>query len=144
MTILSFQQREKESLGMAWHHFVSMTESCPILDLPEWVLLQHFRLGLLRDSGMTLDAMSRGAFVFLEPEQGKEILEKLWDFSSPPVLSIEVANYELPRSIFERARACIPTFSTLLSKMSLLTSMNLWERASSVSSALRFPYLFFS
>jgi hypothetical protein len=46
--------------------------------------------------------------VFLEPERGKEILGELRDFSSPPVLSDEVANHdnvELPRSIFERARA---------------------------------------
>jgi hypothetical protein len=59
---------------MAWHRFASMTDSCQIVDLPDLVLLQHFRFGLLRDSGMTLDAMSGGAFVFLELEWGKEIL----------------------------------------------------------------------
>jgi hypothetical protein len=147
MTVLSFQQREKESLGMAWHHFASMAESCPVLDLLDLVLLQHFRLRLLKDSGMMLDAISGGAFVFLEPERGKEILGKLQDFSSPPVLSNKVANrgnVELPRSIFERAQAYIPSFSTLWSKISFLTSRNLWERAPSVSSALRFPYHFFS
>jgi hypothetical protein len=47
--------------------FASMTESYLVLDLPDLVLLQ-FRFGLLRDSDMTLDAMSGGAFVFLEPE----------------------------------------------------------------------------
>jgi hypothetical protein len=65
MEILSLQQREKESLGMAWDRFASMTESCPVLDLPVLVLLQHFWFGLLRDSGMTLDAMLGGAFIFL-------------------------------------------------------------------------------
>jgi hypothetical protein len=73
-------------------------------------------------------------------------MEKLRDFSSPPVLSTEVANRsnELPKPILERVRAYIPTFSTLLSKMSFLTSKNLWERTPSLSSALMLPYHFFS
>jgi hypothetical protein len=90
--------------GMAWHRFASMAEPCPVLDLPNPVLLQHFRLGLLEDSGMILDAISGGALVLLEPERGKEILGELQDFSSPPVLSDVVAkrgNEELPRSICE-------------------------------------------
>jgi hypothetical protein len=146
IAILSFQQREKESLGMAWDHFAFMTESCPVLGLLDLVLLEHFRFGLLRDNDMALDAMSGGNFVFLEPELVKEILEKLLDFSSPPILSTEVANHsnESPKPILERVRAYIPTFSTLSSKMSFLTSRNLWERTPSVSSALRFPYRFFS
>jgi hypothetical protein len=57
MTVLSFQQREKESLGIAWHRFSSMAVSCPVLDLLDLVLLQHFRLGLLKDSGMMLYAI---------------------------------------------------------------------------------------
>jgi hypothetical protein len=58
IAILSFQQREKEPLGIAWDGFASMNESCPALNLPDLVLLQHFQFGLLRDSGMALDAMS--------------------------------------------------------------------------------------
>jgi hypothetical protein len=34
---------------------------------------------------MRLDSLSGGTFVFLEPEQGMEILGHIWDFSSPPV-----------------------------------------------------------
>jgi hypothetical protein len=85
--------------------------------------------------------------VFLEPERGKKILGEIRDFSSPPVSSNEVAkrnDVELPRSIFEGARACIPTFSSLWLKLSFLIGKNLWERAPSVSSAFRFPYHFFS
>jgi hypothetical protein len=91
---------------------------------------------------MALDAFSEGSFVFLELERRKEILGEIRDFSSPPVLSNEVAecgNQEFPRSIFEGARAYVPTFSKLGSKISFLTSRNLWERAPSVSSAFRFP-----
>jgi hypothetical protein len=53
---------------MAWDRFASMTESCLVLYLPDLVLFQDFRFGLLRDNGMVLDAMSRGGFVFLESE----------------------------------------------------------------------------
>jgi hypothetical protein len=55
---------------------------------------------------MRLDALSGGAFVFLEPERGKEIMGEIRDFNSLPVSGSEVAerdDVELPRSIFERA-----------------------------------------
>ena len=39
MAILNFKQREKETLGMAWHRFASLIETCPILGLPDHVLL---------------------------------------------------------------------------------------------------------
>jgi hypothetical protein len=50
---------------------------CPILGLPNLVLLQHFWVGLLKDSAMRLDDLSGGFFVFLKPERGKEILEEI-------------------------------------------------------------------
>jgi hypothetical protein len=93
---------------------------------------------------MRLDDLSGGFFVFLKPERGKEILEEIWDFSSPPVLSSKVAKMdyvELPRSIFERARAYILNFTLLWLKISVLIDRNLWERAPSVSSALRSPII---
>ena len=72
---------------MEWHHFASSVETCLVLGLPDPVLLQHFWFGLLKDSAMRLDALSGGSFVFLEPEQGKEILGEIRDFSSPPISS---------------------------------------------------------
>ena len=62
---------------MAWHRFASLVEACLVIGLPDPVLLQHFRFGLRRDCGMMLDAISGGAFVFLEPEQGLEILGEI-------------------------------------------------------------------
>jgi hypothetical protein len=121
---------------MAWHRFASVAEYCPILNLPDPMLLQHFRLGLLEGSGMKLDVISGRSFVLLEPKGGKEILGEIRDFGCPPILSDKVAehgNEELHRSIFEGARAYIPTFSMLWSKISFLTS-----------SSFRFPYRFFS
>jgi hypothetical protein len=36
--ILNFKQGEEESLGMAWHRFPSLVETCPVLGLPDSVL----------------------------------------------------------------------------------------------------------
>ena len=40
--ILCFKQCEEESLGMAWNRFASAVEDCPVLRIPDWMLLQHF------------------------------------------------------------------------------------------------------
>jgi hypothetical protein len=77
MVILNSKQGEEESLGMTWHRFASLVKMCPILGLPNLVLLQHFWVGLLKDSAMRLDDLSGGFFVFLKPERGKEILEEI-------------------------------------------------------------------
>jgi hypothetical protein len=49
----------------------------------------------------------------------------------------------LSRSIFERAWVYTLILTSLWSKISFMTSSNLWERAPSVSSAFRLPYCFF-
>jgi hypothetical protein len=68
VVLLSFKQGEEESLGITWHRFASLVETCPALGLPDPVLLQYFWVGLLEDSAMRLDALSGGAFVFQESE----------------------------------------------------------------------------
>jgi hypothetical protein len=96
---------------------------------------------------MRLEALSGGVFVFLDPERGKVILGEIWDFSSPPISGSEVAkrdDVELPRSIFKRAQAYTPTFTSLWSKISFLIGGNPWETTPSVNSVFRFPYRFFS
>jgi hypothetical protein len=40
--ILSFQQKEKESIRAAWDKFLILTRSGPDLSIPNHVLLQHF------------------------------------------------------------------------------------------------------
>ena len=37
--ILCFKQCEEESLGMAWNRFASAVEDCPVLYIPNWMLL---------------------------------------------------------------------------------------------------------
>ena len=44
--VLSFKQKEKESLGAAWAHFNDLVNSGPDLAIQDHMLLQHFYMGL--------------------------------------------------------------------------------------------------
>lgn len=44
--VLTFRQNEKESIGVAWTRFTLLVQSDPDLSLPEYMLLQHFYMGL--------------------------------------------------------------------------------------------------
>ena len=48
--ILTFTQKEKESLGVAWACLTDLVSSCPDLAIAEPTLLQHFYLSLSKDS----------------------------------------------------------------------------------------------
>ena len=57
--IICFQQNEKESIGAAWARFLLLVKSGHVLSLPDYVLLEHFYLGLNMDSASYL-YMSNG------------------------------------------------------------------------------------
>jgi hypothetical protein len=104
--VLSFKRGEEESLGMAWNHFASLVETCPVVGLPDPVLLQHFWVGLLEGSAMNMMPSREAPLCSLIQNKEKEILEEIQDFSSPPVLGTKAAkrdDVELSRSIFEKA-----------------------------------------
>ena len=44
--VLSFKQKEKESLGAAWARFNDLVHSSPDLAIQDPMLLQHFYMGL--------------------------------------------------------------------------------------------------
>ena len=48
--ILDFHQDYKESIGAAWARFSKLTHAGPNLSIPDHVLLQHFWLGLSKES----------------------------------------------------------------------------------------------
>jgi hypothetical protein len=50
--MLNFQQKEKESIGAAWDRFSILMRSGPDLSIPNHVLLQHFWLGLSKESAL--------------------------------------------------------------------------------------------
>jgi hypothetical protein len=56
-----------------------MTSSLPGLDLviPDLILLQHFYLGLGKDSRESLSAAFGGSFLFLPVSEARSMLEKI-------------------------------------------------------------------
>jgi hypothetical protein len=50
--ILDFCKDEKESLGAAWPRFSQLTNAVPDLSIPNHLLLQHFWLGLSKESAL--------------------------------------------------------------------------------------------
>ena len=60
--VLSFKQREKESLGASWARLIDLYSSGPDLAIPEPILLQHFYLGLSEKSAQFLNIAWGGAF----------------------------------------------------------------------------------
>jgi hypothetical protein len=84
--ILNFEQKEKETLGVAWARFMSLTNSGLTLSLPKNVLLEHFYLRLNKEVALHLDTASGSSFSHENINEGKVILEKILE--STPYTSI--------------------------------------------------------
>ena len=74
--IIMFQQLE-ETLGAAWARFSSLIRFGPDLRLPDEVLLQHFYVGLDKDSIEYLNIASEGSFIHKTATQCMEILNRI-------------------------------------------------------------------
>ena len=62
---------------MAWAHFNDLITTGPDLVIQDPVLLQHFYMGLSKDSMESLNAASRGAFLLLPTSEARSILDKI-------------------------------------------------------------------
>ena len=64
--VLNFKQLEEESLVTSWDHFNDLIINGPGLAILDPMLLQHFYMGLSKDSRESLDVASRGfpSFVY--------------------------------------------------------------------------------
>jgi hypothetical protein len=117
---------------------------CPVLSIPEHVLLQHFWFGLSKDAGLQLDALSKGSFLLKNPTERKEILDHIQE--TTPLIDLhndaplEGERIEQPRTIIRRIRAFISIISKILLKVPLLNSSNLGERALHANPTPRFTY----
>jgi len=68
--ILDFRQDEKETLGAAKEKFTQLTHIDLDLSIPDHVLLQHFWLGLNKESALQLDISTGGSFAFKTTSEG--------------------------------------------------------------------------
>ena len=75
--ILTFQQKEKETLEVAWARFTNLISASPNLSLPNHVLLHHFHLGHSKEAALHLDISSGGSLAHKTISEGKAILERI-------------------------------------------------------------------
>jgi hypothetical protein len=71
--VLSFKQKEKESLGAAWARFNDLVNSGPDLAIQDPI--QHFYMGLSGETAQFLDTAFGGAFLHCFASEGRKILE---------------------------------------------------------------------
>ena len=71
--VQSFKQKEQESLGVSWDHFNDLIITGPDLTIQDPILLQHFYMGLSKDSMKFLDSASREAFLHLSASKARTI-----------------------------------------------------------------------
>jgi len=74
--VLSFKQKEKESLGAAWARFNDLVNSDPNLAIQDHILLKHFYMGLCGETAQFLDTSSGGTFLHCSTSEGRKILRK--------------------------------------------------------------------
>jgi hypothetical protein len=75
--VLSFKQKEQETLGTSWARFNDLITSGPNLAIQDPILLQHFCMGLSKNSVQFLDLASRGAFLHFSASKAGTILDKI-------------------------------------------------------------------
>ena len=71
--ILDFEQRKKDSIGVAWARFSTLIHVGPDLFLPDSILLWLFCLGM--DANLCLDVTARGRFTHKTMTEQVEFLE---------------------------------------------------------------------
>ena len=77
LEVLSFRQKKKESLGMAWEHFNTLIKTSPNLAIQDPILLQHFYMGHNRETLRCLNMASGGSFLHVSTNTGRSILNKI-------------------------------------------------------------------
>ena len=82
--VLSFKQKEKESLGAAWVYFNDLVNSSPDLAIKDHMLLQHFYMGLSGETTQLLDTTSGGAFIHCSASEGRNIRRKILENTPTP------------------------------------------------------------
>jgi hypothetical protein len=75
--VLTFRQLEDESFDKSWDRFNELVDIGPDLSIPDPILLQHFYVGLSKDSRESLDLSSGGAFLHLPISEARAMIEKI-------------------------------------------------------------------
>jgi hypothetical protein len=88
LEIISFTQKDNESLVATWERFDNLVHSGPSLSIPDPVLLQHFYIGLDGKTSSFLNSASNGSFLHTSAPVARELLLKIAQ-STPKAEPIE-------------------------------------------------------
>ena len=88
--------------------------SGPNLSIPNHVLLQHFWLGLSKESTLQLDIAAGGSFTHKTTVEGEAHLDRILE-NTPPLepLHVEVSSAKA-EPITRRSRGRFPTFESFI------------------------------
>ena len=75
--VLNFRQLEEESLATSWERINDLITTGPDLAISHPMLLQHFYMGLSKDSVQSLDQASRGGFLHLSVSEARSMLDRI-------------------------------------------------------------------
>ena len=103
LEVISFKQKEKESLGTSWERFKNLINTGPDFAIQDPILIQHFYMGLNKETLKFLDIASGGLFLHVNANLGRSILDKILENTPFP----EEVEKELPK---EESQIAEPKF----------------------------------
>ena len=95
LEVLSFKQKDNETLGKSWKRFSDLLESGPNLNLEDPVLLYHFFRGLHKNHKQMLHTMSRGSFFRIPADEARVILDRILEAEMDNTLHDETYEAEV-------------------------------------------------
>jgi hypothetical protein len=75
--IISLKQGGNESMSSSWECFELLCKSGPDLSLQDHILLQHFYIGLNKESRAYLNTSSHGSFLHLTSSEARTVLDNI-------------------------------------------------------------------
>jgi hypothetical protein len=72
-----FKQLVDETFAEAWEHYHGFMIDLPTVGMEDWEFTQGFYCGLSQEANENIDALARGTFFMLYPEEARALFEKL-------------------------------------------------------------------
>jgi len=93
---MSFKQEDSESLSSSWERFELLCKSGPDLGLQDQILLQHFYIGLNKESRAYLNTSSHGSFIHLTSSEARTILDNILASTNDDPVEENILEEEIP------------------------------------------------
>jgi hypothetical protein len=99
--ILDLEQREKESIGIAWARFSMLLYAGPDLSLPDGVILRLFCTGIDIDADLCLDMTARDCFTHKTMTEQVEFLKHFIAKHTSSIIRIKLLQAKVMSSVEE-------------------------------------------